>query len=155
MRRVGSVVYTVGPAVAGLLESGATVSAHVQAGVSRGPGVRLELRGTHGDLSLSSSGPHIIEMSDLRLAGAQRVEGAAPGAWRPLEELPIPDSYRPAAAIARDSWAYNVAALYEMIASDLRAGTRRAPDFEVALQRHTLLDAIATASDTGVRQVLA
>ena len=59
-------------AVAGTLTSGAVVSAHVQAGVTRGPSVRFEIRGTEGDLSISSLGPHIIEMTELSLQGNTR-----------------------------------------------------------------------------------
>ena len=58
-------------AVAGTLTSGAVVSAHVQAGVTRGPSVRFEIRGTDGDLSISSLGPHIIEMTELSLQGTR------------------------------------------------------------------------------------
>jgi len=140
--------------VAGVLESGATVSAHIMAGVTRGPGVRLEIRGTDGDLCLSSDGPHIIEMSELRIEGVQRVEGAPPGSWSAFTELPIPASYHLASSAASNVSAYNVAQLYAMIFADLRHGTYRAPDFGIALKRHVLLDTIERASDTGIRQHL-
>jgi predicted dehydrogenase len=141
--------------VAGQLESGATVSVHIQAGVTRGPGVRLEIRGTRGDLRLSSSGPHIIEMTEMQLEGTQGAEGAPLGSWFPFEQLVVPDSYRPAVPIVPASSAYNIAQLYTMIASDLRNGTNLAPDFQTALKRHVLLDAIERASETGIRWVLA
>lgn len=140
--------------VAGLLQSGATVSAHIQAGVSRGPGVRLEIRGTLGDLCLFSSGPHIIEMTEMRIEGTQGIEGAPPGSWSPFEELTVPGSYRSITNIKPAASAYNVALQYAMIASDLRHGTRLAPDFQTALMPHALLDAIERASDTGMRREL-
>jgi predicted dehydrogenase len=142
--------------VAGMIEGGATVAAHVQAGVTRGPGVRLDFRGTRGDLSISSSGPHIIEMvEELRIEGAQAREGAAPGSWTPLKELTVPASYRLDPSAALSGSACNVAQLYALISSDLRQGTRLAPDFQVALRRHTLLDAIERSSESRRRQELA
>ncbi len=81
-------------AVAGTLESGAVVSAHIQSGVANAPGVRLEIRGTEGDLVLSSSGPDLIEMAELRLQGAQGKNDALLGAGKALEDLPVPASYR-------------------------------------------------------------
>jgi predicted dehydrogenase len=142
--------------VAGMLDGGATVAAHIQAGVTRGPGVRLEIRGTRGDLSITSSAPHIIEMvEELRIEGAQAQEGAAPGTWTPLEVLTVPASYRLGPSAAMSGSAYNVAQLYALISSDLRLATRLAPDFEVALRRHSLLDAIARSSQSGRREELA
>jgi predicted dehydrogenase len=142
--------------VAGMLEGGATVSAHIQAGVARGPGVRLDIRGTQGDLSISSRGPHIIEMiEDLRLEGAQAKEGTAPGSWAPLEELTVPSSYLPEPSAVLSGSGYNVSRIYALIASDLRRGTRLAPDFQDALRRHRLLDAIERAAESGSRQNLA
>jgi hypothetical protein len=37
---------------------------------------------------------------------------------------------------------------------DIREGRSVSPDFDVAVKRHQLLDAIQKASDTGMRQIL-
>jgi predicted dehydrogenase len=50
--------------------------------------------------------------------------------------------------------AVNVAALYSQVARDITDGTANAPDFEIALRRHRLLDAVERASATGLRQTL-
>jgi predicted dehydrogenase len=139
--------------VAGALQSGAVVSAHIQSGVAHDQGVRFEIRGSEGDFIISSSGSWLIEMADLRLQGAQGEADAPMGTGRPLEDLPVPASYR-VVPPDMNGFAVNVGQLYAMIARDLREGTSLAPDFQLALKRHELLDAIQRASDTGQRQGL-
>lgn len=137
--------------VTGLLESGTVATAHIVGGVRRGPGVRIDIRGTEGDLRISSDGPHIIEMAHLRLEGAR----GGGGALLALEPITIPDSYRIVSPeLEAQGTVFHVAQLYATIARDLREGTRRAPDFALALKRHELLDAIARAAETGQRQRL-
>jgi predicted dehydrogenase len=40
------------------------------------------------------------------------------------------------------------------MAEGIREGKSASPDFDVAVKRHQLLDAIQKASDTGIRQIL-
>jgi hypothetical protein len=40
------------------------------------------------------------------------------------------------------------------MAEGIREGKSVSPDFDVAVQRHQLLDVIQKASDTGIRQIL-
>jgi hypothetical protein len=40
------------------------------------------------------------------------------------------------------------------MAEGIREGRSVSPDFDVAVKRHHLLDAIQKASDTGIRQIL-
>ena len=49
---------------------------------------------------------------------------------------------------------FNVAQLYMRMAEGIREGKSVSPDFDVAIKRYQLLDAIEKASDTGIRQVL-
>ena len=140
--------------IAGALESGAMVSAHIQSGVLHAQGVRLTIHGTEGDLVISASGPHIIEMADLRLQGAQGTSAGPLAPGKPLEDLPVPASYRLVPPQVPTGFVFNVAQLSAPVAADIRDGTSHAPDFELALKRHTLLDAIQRASDTGQRQTL-
>jgi predicted dehydrogenase len=48
---------------------------------------------------------------------------------------------------------FNVAQLYMRMAEGIREGKSVSPDFDVAVKRHQLLDAIQKASDTGIRQI--
>ena len=140
--------------IAGSLESGAVVSAHIQSGVLHAQGVRLTIHGIEGDLVISASGPHIIEMEDLRLQGAQGKSAGPLAPGKPLEDLQVPASYRLVPPQVPTGFVFNVAQLYALVAVDIRDGTSHAPDFELALKRHTLLDAIQRTSDTGQRQTL-
>jgi predicted dehydrogenase len=72
----------------------------------------------------------------------------------PLGELTVPDSYSYTKVQTSADVGFNVAQLYAMIASDITVGTSVAPDFQVALKRHELLDALQKSSDTGLRQTL-
>ena len=140
--------------IAGSLESGAVVSAHIQSGVLHAQGVRFTIHGTEGDLVISASGLYPIEMADLRLQGAQGKSAGPLAPGKPLEDLPVPASYRLVPPQVPTGFVFNVAQLYALVAADIRDGTSRAPDFELALKRHTLLDTIQRASDTGQRQTL-
>jgi predicted dehydrogenase len=140
--------------VAGTLESGAVASVHIQGGMANAPGVRFEIRGTEGALVLTSSGPHLIEMAELRLQGAQGRGETLLTPGHPLQDLPVPASYRWVPSTVPEGPPFNVAQLYALAASDILDGTSRAPDFELALRRHLLLDAVQRASDTGQRQSL-
>ena len=73
---------------------------------------------------------------------------------KPLADLPIPESYRwlPPAVPARSP--FNVAQLFMWMAEGIRKGKSVSPDFDVAVKRHQLLDAIQKASDTGIREIL-
>lgn len=49
---------------------------------------------------------------------------------------------------------FNVAQLYMQLAEGIREAKSVSPDFDVAVKRHQLLDAIQKASDTGIRHIL-
>jgi len=71
-----------------------------------------------------------------------------------LADFPIPESYRwvPPPVPARPP--FNVAQLFVRMAEGISEGKPVSPDFDVAVKRHLLLDAIQKASDTGLRQIL-
>jgi predicted dehydrogenase len=48
----------------------------------------------------------------------------------------------------------NVAQQFMRMAEGIREGKSVSPDFDVAVKRHQLLDALRRASDTGIRQIL-
>jgi predicted dehydrogenase len=49
---------------------------------------------------------------------------------------------------------FHIAQLYMRMAEGIREGKSVSPEFDVAVERHRLLDAIQKASDTGIRQIL-
>lgn len=126
------------------LASGAVLSANIRDGEAADPRVRLEIVGTEGSLAIASTGAEDprgtqIQMSDLEVRLA--TEPGQP--WQVVQLPPV----RPVAQEAR-----NVAAVYENIAEDLRAGERTAPDFAHGLRLHRILDAVRESTKTGTRQ---
>ena len=129
----------------GTLKNGAVVSIHIRGGMSRANYSSLEINGTKGDLRVTSSGP--LQIAELTLQGAQGHEA-------PWADLPVPEYYRWVPASVPPGPPLNVAQLYSRLAANIRDGNPSGPDFDAAVIRHRLLDAIQTASDTGLRQVL-
>jgi predicted dehydrogenase len=80
------------------------------------------------------------------------VRGAQAG--KPLADLQIPESYRWVPLAVPAGLPFNVAQLYRRMAEGIREGKSASPDFDLAVKRHQLLDAIQKASDTGIRQIL-
>jgi len=80
------------------------------------------------------------------------VRGAQAG--KPLADLSIPESYRRVPPAVPAGLPFNVAQLYMRMAEGIRDGKPVSPDFDVAVKRHQLLDAIQKASDTGIPQIL-
>lgn len=131
-------------AMAGTLQSGATIAVHYRGGRSRGTNFLWEINGTDGDLQLIGPGGH-AQFMEPTLRGAHRDDKA-------LGELPIPGELRwvPVAP----GPAFNVAQSYARLFDDIRNGTSEVASFEHAVKRHRLLEAIETAARTGHRQTL-
>ncbi len=123
----------------GRLESGAAVAVQVATVPFNGSGARLEIYGSEGTLLLSCPGGFNIGPSTL--AGAR---GAAPP-----ERLTVPERFRLAPEGTPAGPAMNVAQAYVRYAECRRSGERIDADFELAVRRHRLLDAIQRSSDTG------
>lgn len=127
-------------ALNGTLENGAVVSAHFQGGIPTLTGCTLEIRGSEGALVVSS--PGIIEVGPYTLTGAR-------GRGVPLEEIAVPAARELSLAAA------NVG---ELLADLAQAIEKRVPfggpDFQVALRRHRLLDAIERSASSGQRQTV-
>jgi len=128
--------------VNGTLENGAVVAVHLQSGVLQVSGFRMEIRGTEGELVLTSDDS--IPTGTLRLRGARRGE-------KELSDLS--DDTPPVAGLSQV--VASIAESYRSFASAIRAGEGASPDFRDALARHRLLDAIHHASATGQRQLIA
>ncbi|NMO20293.1 Gfo/Idh/MocA family oxidoreductase [Pyxidicoccus fallax] len=124
--------------LSGTLQSGAVLSAHIEAGKRSGGDVGITLTGTEGDLVLRG---------DLTVAGTR-------GEGTPLETLPTPEHYLWLPASGLSGEPLEVAHLYAAFARDLAEGTRLAPTFHDALELHRLLDTLVEASETGRRMAV-
>ena len=135
--------------ISGVLQSGAVASVHLKGGFANGTGFLFEIHGTEGDLAIVPADPRhatYIQVSDFTVRGAQ--------AGKPLADLSIPESYRWVPSAVPAGLPFNVAQLYMRMAEGIREGKCVSPDFDMAVKRHQLLDAIQKASDTGIRQIL-
>ncbi|WP_394824695.1 Gfo/Idh/MocA family protein [Pendulispora albinea] len=131
-------------AFSGTLEGGALVSVHYHGGPVKGPVFVWEVRGTEGEIVLSTEHGY-PNISELEIQGGRGDE--------PSKELSIPAEYRLAPPEANGA-ATNVASMYVQFARDLAEGTELTPDFDLAVRRHRLIDAIERANATGVRQTV-
>jgi len=105
--------------------------------------------GTEGALAIVPADPRqatYIQVSEFTVRGAQ--------AGKPLADLSIPESYRWVPPAVPTGLPFNVAQLFMRMAEGIREGKSISPDFDVAVKRHQLLDAIQKASDTGIRQMI-
>jgi predicted dehydrogenase len=135
--------------ISGILQSGAVASVHLQGGFANGTGFLFEIHGTEGDLAIVPADPRqatYIQVSEFTVRSAQ--------AGKPLADLSIPESYRWVPPAVPAGPPFNVAQLFVPMAEGIREGKSVSPDFDVAVKRHHLLDAIQKASDTGIRQIL-
>jgi predicted dehydrogenase len=132
-----------------VLQSGAVASVHVKGGTANGTGFLFEIHGTNGTLAIVPTDPRqatYIQVSEFTVRGAQ--------AGKPVADLSIPESYRWVPPTVPAGLPFNVAQLFMRMAEGIREGKSISPDFDMALKRHQLLDAIQKASDTGIRQIL-
>ena len=129
--------------VTGTLANRAVVSAYASSVPWLGSGYRLEVYGRDGTLVLTAE--ENPQIRGMRLLGGR-------GSNPELGEMPIPDrlTWVPESVPAGPQ--FNVAQMWSRFADAIRAGERAEPDFDSAVERHRLLDAIQRASDTGERQ---
>jgi predicted dehydrogenase len=124
-------------------------SHHLKGGIASGTGFLFEIHGTEGALAIVPADPSqatYIQVSEFTVRGAQ--------AGHPLADSSTPESHRWVPPATPAGLPFNVAQLYMRIAEGIRERRSVSPDFDVAVQRHQLLDAIQKASDTGIRQIL-
>jgi predicted dehydrogenase len=125
--------------VIGRLASGAEVTVSVSAVPSNPSGNRMEIYGREGAVVVRADGSFNIGPSQL-LAGKGK-EALAP--------MPIPAKYRVAPEGTPGGQPYNVAQAYVRSAEALRGGPAFDVDFDLAVRRHKLIDAIERSSATG------
>jgi predicted dehydrogenase len=124
--------------IAGRLASGAEVSVQVAA-VPKPSGSRLEIYGRDGTLALTSNGA--LSAGPNRLFGAKGTEASA--------ELEVPDRYTLVPEGTPTGAPRNVAQAYVGFADAVNGAPSSAPDFDLALTRHRLIDAIERSSSEG------
>jgi predicted dehydrogenase len=118
--------------VAGVLQSGAEVSVHVTAIPFHPSGTRLEIYGRDGTIVISA--PRAFNIGPNVLYAAK---GNAP-----LAEMPAPAQYTLVPEGTPAGPPRNVAQAYRRAAHAFAAGTGFEVDFDLAVTRHKLIDAI-------------
>ena len=125
--------------VVGRMVSGAEVSVSVAAVPSNPSGNRLEIYGREGALVIRAS-------ASLSLGPCQLQAGKGK---EPMAAMPVPAKYTVVPAGTPGGPPHNVAQTYARAADTLRTGGSFDGDFNLAVQRHTLIDAIERSSATG------
>jgi predicted dehydrogenase len=124
--------------VVGRMVSGAEVSVNVAA-VPTPSGNRLEIYGREGALVVRGDGSLNIGPSQVHAARGKE----------PMAAMPIPSTYRVVPESTPAGQAYNVAQAYARAAGALRGAGSFDVDFDLAVQRHTLIDAIERSAAAG------
>lgn len=132
-------------AFTGSLTSGATIACHYRSGASRGTNLLWEINGTQGDIVVTSVGGH-MQMLDLVVCGGN-------GEAQATRPLPLPEGVR-TAPDGLAGPALNIAQAWQCFAEDIRTGSRTTPDFDHAVQRHKLIDAIERSAAAGTKEIL-
>jgi predicted dehydrogenase len=125
--------------VVGRMVSGAEVAVSVAAVPSNPAGNRIEIYGREGALIIRADGSFNIGPSQVHAGRGKET----------LTAMPIPAKYRVAPDGTPGGPAYNVAQAYARAADSLRGGASFDVDFDLAVTRHRLIDAIERSSATG------
>jgi len=125
--------------VAGRLVNGAEVTVQVAAVPSNPSGYRLEVYGREGALTVTAGGSANIGPS--RLFAARGTEA--------LAAMPVPDRFTLVPEGTPSGPPLNVAQAYVRLADAYATGSAFDPDFDLAVTRHRLLDAIERSSNEG------
>jgi predicted dehydrogenase len=125
--------------VNGVLQSGAIASVHVGTVPYNATAWRMEIYGRKGTLRAMSNGSPQRDASQLL--------GSRDGGS--LDPLPVPASFTEVPEVMPIGPPRNVGHLYLRMARAIRVGGQVEPDFELAVKRHRLIDAIQRSSDEG------
>jgi len=131
--------------IQGRLENGAVISANVGVEPYHGSGYRFEIYGRDGTLMMIGGGEAGQE-ANRRIVGGKKDD-------KELKELPVPERLKWVPdAVRKEGRAYDVGQMWVNFARAIRDGKGVEPDFDHAVRRHRMLDAIVRASETGQRQ---
>ena len=131
--------------VSGTLDSGAVVSAHFATIPWHESPYRLQAYGREGTLIVDTDETSV--QPTMRIRGGKADESG-------LTELTVPQRLTWVPESVPQGPPFNVAQMWRRFGEAIRSGERAEPDFDTAVTRHRLLDAIQSASDTGQRQTL-
>jgi predicted dehydrogenase len=131
--------------VQGRLENGAIVNAYVGVHPYHASEYRFEIYGKDGTLAMIGGGEAGQEVR-RKIYGGHKDDAK-------LQELPIPERLKWVPDEVRQSGpGYDVGQMWVNFSQAIRSGKNVEPDFDFAVRRHRMLDAIRRASDTGQRQ---
>ena len=125
--------------IVGRMASGAEVSVNVAAVPSNPSGNRIEIYGREGAMVLRAEG-------SFNTGGSEVLAGKGKEA---LAVMPVPAKYKVVPDTTPGGQPYNVAQAYARAAGALRGGGSFDVDFDLAVKRHTLIDAIERSAATG------
>ena len=125
--------------VIGRMVSGAEVSINVAAVPSNPGGNRIEIYGREGTLVLRADGSFNT--------GGSEVHGGK--GKEPMASMPVPSKYKVVPERTPAGQPYNVAQAYVRAADALRGRGSFDVDFNLAVQRHKLIDAIERSAASG------
>jgi predicted dehydrogenase len=125
--------------VVGRMVGGAEVSVNVAAVPSNPGGNRMEIYGREGSLVVRADGSLNIGPSQVHAGKGKE----------PVVSMPVPSKYTLAPAGTPGGPPYNVAQAYARAADALRGAGSFDVDFNLAVQRHKLIDAIERSAATG------
>jgi predicted dehydrogenase len=125
--------------VVGRMASGAEVSINVAAVPSNPSGNRLEIYGREGALTIRANGALSLGPNQMHAGKGKE----------PMAPMPVPAKYTFAPESTPGGQPYNVAQAYARAADALRGRGAFDVDFNLAVQRHKLIDAIERSSATG------
>jgi len=129
----------------GKLENGALLSANLAIQPYLGSGYRFEVYGREGTLTMTGGGESGQE-AERRIMGGRKGD-------KSLQELPVPERLKWVPETVRKvGRAYDVGQMWVRFAAAIRTGAEAPADFDHAVRRHRMLDAIVRASETGQRQ---
>src|SRR5215813_14951903 len=131
--------------VQGRLENGAVVNAYVGVHPYHGTGFRFEIYGKEGTLAMIGGGEAGDEVG-RKIMGGHKDD-------KTLQPLTVPDRLKTVPEAVRNTAAsYDVGQMWVRFHDAIRNGHAIEPDFDHAVRRHRMLDAIRRASETGQRQ---
>ena len=134
--------------ITGRLETGAVLSANVGVHPYHASGYRFEIYGKEGTLALVGGGEAGTETERV-IMGARKDDKA-------MQQIPVPDRLKWVPSDVQGLGpSYDVGQMWVRFAQAIRTDSRVEPDFDSAVRRHRLLDAIMQASQTGQRQKVA
>src|SRR3989442_13516990 len=119
--------------------SGAEVSVNVAAVPSNPGGNRIEIYGREGALVIRADGSFNTGGSEVHAGRGKE----------PMASMPVPSRYKVVPESTPAGQPYNVAQAYARAADALRGAGSFEVDFNLAVQRHTLIDAIERSFTTG------